>query len=152
MGTQPNIAQAIRDRGADYVLAVKDNQPTLAVSIEDFVCAFEAAPSKTPHQFHEVVEKDHGRLEVRRCHVFDPLDCLHAPERWPDLWITIDDNEAHYLKVLCDEVFGRRNFVSKRSVRSLSCFKERICLDRSLCRPRNLSESAYRNLGEEVRS
>lgn len=27
------------------------------------------------------------------------------------LWITIDDNEAHYLKVLCDEVFGRENFV-----------------------------------------
>jgi adenine-specific DNA-methyltransferase len=28
------------------------------------------------------------------------------------LWITIDDNEAHYLKVLCDEVFGRRHFVA----------------------------------------
>jgi adenine-specific DNA-methyltransferase len=28
------------------------------------------------------------------------------------LWITIDDNEAHYLKVLCDEIFGRSNFVS----------------------------------------
>jgi len=28
------------------------------------------------------------------------------------LWITIDDNEAHYLKVLCDEVFGRSNFVT----------------------------------------
>ena len=28
------------------------------------------------------------------------------------LWITIDDNEAHYLKVLCDEVFGRGNFIS----------------------------------------
>jgi adenine-specific DNA-methyltransferase len=27
------------------------------------------------------------------------------------LWITIDDNEAHYLKVLCDEVFGRQNFL-----------------------------------------
>lgn len=27
------------------------------------------------------------------------------------LWITIDDNEAHYLKVLCDEIFGRANFV-----------------------------------------
>lgn len=26
------------------------------------------------------------------------------------LWITIDDNEAHYLKVLCDEVFGRQNY------------------------------------------
>ena len=85
MGTQPNIAQAIRGRGADYVLAVKDNQPTLAGSIKDFVSAFEAASGQTPHQFHEVVEKDHGRLEVRRCHVFDQLDCLHAPDRWPDL-------------------------------------------------------------------
>ncbi|SHF56343.1 adenine-specific DNA-methyltransferase [Bacteroides luti] len=28
------------------------------------------------------------------------------------IWISIDDNEAHYLKVLCDEVFGRRNFVA----------------------------------------
>jgi adenine-specific DNA-methyltransferase len=28
------------------------------------------------------------------------------------LWITIDDNEAHYLKVLCDELFGRSNFVA----------------------------------------
>lgn len=26
------------------------------------------------------------------------------------IWIVIDDNEAHYLKVLCDEVFGRANF------------------------------------------
>lgn len=28
------------------------------------------------------------------------------------IWITIDDNEAHYLKVICDELFGRRNFVA----------------------------------------
>ena len=28
------------------------------------------------------------------------------------LWITIDDNEAHYLKVICDEVFGRGCFVT----------------------------------------
>lgn len=28
------------------------------------------------------------------------------------LWITIDDNEAHYLKVLCDELFGRNNFLA----------------------------------------
>lgn len=27
------------------------------------------------------------------------------------IWITIDDNEAHYLKVLCDEIFGRNNFI-----------------------------------------
>lgn len=28
------------------------------------------------------------------------------------IWITVDDNEAHYLKVLCDEIFGRQNFVA----------------------------------------
>jgi adenine-specific DNA-methyltransferase len=28
------------------------------------------------------------------------------------LWISIDDTEAHYLKVLCDEVFGRQNFIA----------------------------------------
>ena len=28
------------------------------------------------------------------------------------IWINIDDNEAHYLKVLCDEVYGRENFVA----------------------------------------
>lgn len=28
------------------------------------------------------------------------------------IWITIDDNEGHYLKVICDEVFGRSNFIA----------------------------------------
>jgi adenine-specific DNA-methyltransferase len=28
------------------------------------------------------------------------------------LWVTLDDNEAHYFKVMCDEVFGRNNFVA----------------------------------------
>lgn len=28
------------------------------------------------------------------------------------IWICVDDNEAHYLKVMCDEIFGRRNFVA----------------------------------------
>ena len=28
------------------------------------------------------------------------------------IWISIDDDECHYLKVLCDEVFGRQNFIA----------------------------------------
>lgn len=31
------------------------------------------------------MEKDHGRLEISRCYAFERFDCLHAPERWPDL-------------------------------------------------------------------
>ncbi len=28
------------------------------------------------------------------------------------IWITLDDNEAHYFKVICDEIFGRKNFIA----------------------------------------
>ena len=85
MGTQANIAQAIRNRGADYILAVKDNQPTLADSMRDFFAQFTAAPDRTAHTVAETVEKDHGRLETRRCFAFNQLDCLAKPEQWPDL-------------------------------------------------------------------
>ena len=86
MGTHSNIARAIRDKEADYVLAVKDNQPKLADSIIDFFEVGQTAGWKnTPHSFVESVEKDHGRLEVRRCWAFTQLDCLAAPEQWPDL-------------------------------------------------------------------
>lgn len=28
------------------------------------------------------------------------------------LWVTLDDSECHYFKVMCDEIFGRKNFVT----------------------------------------
>jgi predicted transposase YbfD/YdcC len=86
MGTQPDIAQAILDRGAHYLLAIKGNQPKLAEAIDDFADTFlDGDPARVPHAHFEHVEKDHGRLEVRRCHVFDQLQCLPQPERWPGL-------------------------------------------------------------------
>jgi len=86
IGTQTEIARQIRDRGADYVLAVKDNQPRLAESIQDFWRTFRAHPPDwTPHTFAETVEKDHGRIEIRRCYAFSQLDCLTDPEQWKDL-------------------------------------------------------------------
>ncbi len=43
----------------------------------------------------------------------DRLELLHRLlSDAGSLWITIDDNECHYLKVLCDEIFGRSNFIS----------------------------------------
>jgi len=38
------------------------------------------------------------------------LKNLLAPDG--SIWINIDDNEVHYLKILCDEVFGRENYIS----------------------------------------
>ena len=85
MGTQASIAQAIRDRGADYILAVKNNQPNLAEALRDFFEQFKNAPERTPHMAVQTVEKDHGRLETRRCYAFDQLACLSKPEQWPGL-------------------------------------------------------------------
>jgi adenine-specific DNA-methyltransferase len=33
------------------------------------------------------------------------------------LWIAIDDNEVHYLKAVCDEIFGRNNFVIQNTIK-----------------------------------
>jgi len=32
------------------------------------------------------------------------------------IWISIDENEGHYLKVLCDEIFGRKNFIIQTAI------------------------------------
>ena len=85
MGCQTGIAEQITQAGGDYVLAVKDNQPLLADSIRDFFTQFQAVPECTPHSVAETVEKDHGRIEVRRCWAFDQTDCLARPEQWADL-------------------------------------------------------------------
>jgi predicted transposase YbfD/YdcC len=55
------------------------NRPSAAVTVEKSLHASHTEILITP------VEKDHGRLEVRRCYAFAQIDCLHAPERWPDL-------------------------------------------------------------------
>ena len=68
------------------MLAVKDNQPKLAESIEDFWKSSRAHPAcHTPHTFAQSVEKNHGRIEIRRCTVFDQLECLHKPWQWKGL-------------------------------------------------------------------
>lgn len=43
----------------------------------------------------------------------DRLECLHRLlSEEGSLWISLDDSEAHYCKVLCDELFGRTNFIA----------------------------------------
>jgi predicted transposase YbfD/YdcC len=61
MGTRASIAQAIRDRGADCVPAVEDNQPLLADSVRDFFAQFQVALEHTPHTATQTMEKDHRR-------------------------------------------------------------------------------------------
>jgi predicted transposase YbfD/YdcC len=85
-GTHAPIAQVIQDQGADYVLAVKDNQPLLAESMREFFATGQAAGwAQVRHDYYETVEKDHGRIEVRRYFAFGQLECLAEPQQWPGL-------------------------------------------------------------------
>jgi len=86
MGTHASIAKTIQEQGADYVLAVKDNQPKLAEWICEFFATGQASDwARVPYDYYETVEKDHGRIEVRRYFAFGQLQCLAEPQRWPGL-------------------------------------------------------------------
>ena len=76
MGCNPNIAQSLLDAKADYLLAVKDNQPTLHAEIKSY---FDNAPSDKIEQ-SQTVEKSHGRLEIRTHTVSHEVDWM-TPER-----------------------------------------------------------------------
>jgi predicted transposase YbfD/YdcC len=75
----PTIAGAIVEAGADYVLAVKNNQPTLRREIEEF---FATAPESEIEATVEV-DKDHGRIETRRCIVSYNVDWMTSDRRFP---------------------------------------------------------------------
>jgi predicted transposase YbfD/YdcC len=79
MGCNPNIAQSILDAKADYLLAVKDNQPTLHADIKSY---FETAPPGEVQQ-GETVGKDHGRIEVRTHSVSHVVDWYAAQRSYP---------------------------------------------------------------------
>ena len=68
MGCQKEIARKIADRGADYILALKRNQPQLYDDVaETFDHLRRSEFSDIDYRFCETVEKGHGRIEKRRC-------------------------------------------------------------------------------------
>jgi predicted transposase YbfD/YdcC len=82
MGCQKAIAQTIVDGGADYVLALKDNHPTLC---EDVRLRLDAEVARGHLTALETVEKNHGRIEIRRYALGDRIDWLEAKPDWAGL-------------------------------------------------------------------
>jgi predicted transposase YbfD/YdcC len=83
MGCQHAIAQKIVQGGADYVLAVKDNQPDLCEALRELFAAHDARGLKTVHfGEHTEIGKDHGRIETRRCVASEDIQWLAQRDRW----------------------------------------------------------------------
>jgi predicted transposase YbfD/YdcC len=79
IATNPTIATAIRDAEADYLLAVKANQPTLRSEIERF---FADAPAESLDTKVDV-DKGHGRIEQRTVTVAHDVSWLDGDRRFP---------------------------------------------------------------------
>ena len=62
MGCQVAIADKIVEHGADYLLALKGNQPTLEAEVADY---FRSAPAEEVVSMDAEIEKGHGRIEMR---------------------------------------------------------------------------------------
>ena len=79
IATNPTIATAITDAGADYLLAVKSNQPTLRVEIESLFNDADPADLDTTTDH----DKGHGRIEQRTVTVAREVDWLDGDRRFP---------------------------------------------------------------------
>ena len=79
LGCQKAIAEKIVDKKADYILAVKENQPLLRDDIED---SFRMLAADT---VAEEIDCGHGRVERRACSVLGDLSLLDKPCEWVGL-------------------------------------------------------------------
>jgi predicted transposase YbfD/YdcC len=86
MGCQKEIAAKIRERQADYVLAVKENQPHLHEDLERlFREALEQETLATQWDYHRHQEQNRGRDEERVCWVLHDVTGIRDRELWQDL-------------------------------------------------------------------
>jgi len=116
MGCNPTIAETIIAAKADYLLAVKDNQPTLHADIKSY---FDTAPFGEVER-SETLGKDHGRLEIRAHSVSHTVDWYVSERSYPGAprfpkLVTIGMIESHIERGEKIET-ERRSYISSRAL------------------------------------
>jgi len=115
--TVPESAALIVDAKADYLLAVKDNQPSLCAEIENFFDQAHAVEwDELPHSFHQEIDKGHGRIETREVRVVEDLDWLPNANKWKNLTCLIEVRSTRQkIGSASNEVFKRFYISSRRA-------------------------------------
>jgi predicted transposase YbfD/YdcC len=92
MGTQTAIAEKIIEKEGDYILAVKGNQGCLEEEVHT------TCKRNRPVFDTCTVEKGHGRIETRRCEVFEKGFIIDPENRWKNLNCVIKITSTHEFK------------------------------------------------------
>ena len=86
LNTQKETARAVREQDADYILALKENHPTLHAEVTGiFAAVREYDNADGSIRVTESVEHNHGRTEIRRCWSIEAPDYLTGFSEWRDL-------------------------------------------------------------------
>lgn len=86
MGTQTEIAKKIREKGADYILVLKENQKTLYEDVRLFFEEYRTNPSGLGPDCRAISHSQgHGRCEQRTCFVCEDIGWLPGREKWSGL-------------------------------------------------------------------
>lgn len=127
MGNQKEIAEKIIDKGADYILSLKENQKTLYNDVKlyiDDICKDTDVINSS--SYHKTVEKGHGRIEVRKCVISEEIEWLRTKSDWKGLngigaiYCTIEKdgqktNQSHYFIYSCKGLTAKQIMQHKRS-------------------------------------
>lgn len=120
MGTQSEIAQKITEKGADYILALKENQRTLYRDAALYFEEYKKAPEQIPPECRaKSYSQGHGRYETRLCYICEDIGWLESRKKWSNLagigviFCKIEQNEkiseqAHYF------IYSRRGMTASQ--------------------------------------
>mgnify|MGYP001559118978 CR=1 FL=1 len=106
---------SVGDSGVGNMLIYGDNLLALKALEQEFAGTIKCASIDPPYNTGNAFEHyDDGLEHSIWLSLMKPrIEIIHKLLREDGtLWIFIDDDECHYLKVLCDEIFGRKNFVN----------------------------------------
>lgn len=124
IGCQKKIAAQIRSKDADYVLALKRNQPTLHDDVKAYFADAKARDLKgRPISVFETWDYEHGRKEMRRCYASSEVDWLKGRDQEGGDWeglksIVMVESER--------TVSGKTSYSRRYYISSLPADAERI--------------------------
>jgi len=118
IGCQRKIAKQVIEQGADYVLAVKDNQPNLRQRMERVLGGSDQDKAPREVKYSSETSQDHGRLETRHCWVIQDADALRYVQKGEARWSGIQSlMKVQSECVIGDQVTGDcRYYISSLSL------------------------------------